>query len=500
MRSKKKQKAILKRAYTNLGHLRAEDDDSLGLYYVSSGGFLDRALDRTDPAIFFRGPKGIGKSAVLKMVELYHHADINRVVRINPDDLAFTALANISTQTPLVREAEKNQWLFKSLWNYVLAMRLLKSEYPARATILDKVLACFRSEQQNQARHLLSLSFTDAGQVEPSLTSTMIRLVNEIEIAIETSGVRGSALVKLDPSHSEVSHQLVVLNLVDQVARALPTLLHKEYFVLIDDLDLHWHNEPVQNALIAALFTSMAKLRAAKNIKFVVAIRSDIYRYLPIEDKDKSRDWICDIFWDRNALQALIEKRMLKLHNIGPRDLWGTMFPQGAFDLMIQHSLMRPRELIRQTELAFEFAFRAGHAEVQPEDLHQAFSRNAREKIEELEQEYGHTLPGIADVLLRFSGWDREFPLSRLQELSTDLTLEVICPGDKPPRYSWAGQYDGKPLELAKQLVAVGFLQVKVSQNAPPEDEIDPALIDKIAQPWFAIRPIYRPCLALREP
>jgi hypothetical protein len=125
-KQRKRTRSILRRAYSSLGHLRAEDDANLATYYVSNGGFLERALSYEDPAIFFRGPKGIGKSAILKMVELTYSAEPSRIIRISPDDLAFAALANIDADTPFIKKAVSTQWLFKSLWNYILSVRLLE--------------------------------------------------------------------------------------------------------------------------------------------------------------------------------------------------------------------------------------------------------------------------------------------------------------------------------------------------------------------------------------
>ena len=103
----------------HLGRLVAEEDPDLMRYYVNKERYVDRALSFPDPAVFFIGPKGVGKSAVLQMVRLLRAADASRVVSISPDDLAFSALANINADTPVLANAGQNKYLFKALWDYV---------------------------------------------------------------------------------------------------------------------------------------------------------------------------------------------------------------------------------------------------------------------------------------------------------------------------------------------------------------------------------------------
>src|SRR4051794_34081209 len=86
----------------NLGHIVAEHDGSLMLYYVARERFVDRALDFNDPVMFFVGPKGAGKSAVLQMVRLINAEDPSVIVNISPDDLAFSSLANVQATTPIM--------------------------------------------------------------------------------------------------------------------------------------------------------------------------------------------------------------------------------------------------------------------------------------------------------------------------------------------------------------------------------------------------------------
>jgi len=362
--------------------------------------------------------------------------------------------------------------------------------------VFDSVLGLFRTEDQKLARKLLALSFSDDGAVEPSLTGMLIKLVKEIEISIDSGPASGTAKVTLD--HTPVvggGQQLAVLSLVDQVAKALPRLLRKSYFVLIDDLDLHWTNDPVENALIAALFSSMARMRSTTTVKFVVALRDDIYKCLPIEDKDKSRDWLCDVFWDRESIRRIVEARMKTLHNVGPKELWEALLPDTAFDVMIEHARMKPREMIRQIQLLFDTALRHGHSSVTTSDLIEGLRRFSLERLEELEQEQAHRYPNLGLVVKQFVGRPCECSMEDLRDLAQTAALSVLDQVDHDGH--WAVQCADKPRDFAVKLVDAGFLLAKNGRTSPPDESIGPDLVAKLSDPYFAIRPVYCPGLGI---
>src|SRR5947209_9388579 len=106
----------------SLGKLVAEEDQYLREYYVDPERYVTRADNVDDPAVFFVGPKGSGKSAILQMVRLMHAAESAHLINLSPDDLAFSALTNVQATTPLVQDTDRYKWTFKSLWDYVLTL------------------------------------------------------------------------------------------------------------------------------------------------------------------------------------------------------------------------------------------------------------------------------------------------------------------------------------------------------------------------------------------
>ena len=327
----------------DLGRLVAENDDSLDEYYVGTERYVSRAMNVEDPAVFFIGPKGVGKSAILQMVQLLQTRNGSRVIEIRPDDLAFSSLALATPSSPVIGEAGKHQWLFKTLWDYALSLEVLKREYPDSSEMGDWLLSFFRGRYEKEARKLVSIS----QRHKVSLTDRILQLVDEIQFSGEQGGTTATGGVKLRPANTGSEDSTRLLSLVNSVARHLRENLKHRYYILIDDLDLYWDNSEVQNAFIAALFSSLSHISRPPFLKAAVALRENIYNCLPIVDRDKSPDSICKVSWTKNSVKEMVENRVSHKFNATQGEVWSEVFPAHAFDEIYQHSTGRPREVIR---------------------------------------------------------------------------------------------------------------------------------------------------------
>lgn len=484
------------RNLTSLGLLVAEDDTQLELYYVGKDRFLARALDFNDPAAVFIGPKGVGKSAILQMLRIERKADIGRVIDISPDDLAFSALANVTARTPLLIEAQRNQFLFKMLWDYILALEVLKREYGDRSRFGSIFTALLGDHDAKQAKRLMEISLSDDGQAE-TLSAKILALVNEIEVTGETEGASISGTVRLDPSSLLKDKQLQLLGLINNVSKRLPQRIDHQYYILIDDLDLHWTDSPVQNAFLGALFLSLRRLNHPPGLKFVVALRENIFKRIPFEEKDKYRDTVCRVEWDRKSVKQIVQKRVCFALNCQESEVWSHLFPANAFDLMWKCSSGMPRELIRLATLAIEDGQRNDHKQISDDDLTSAIRRYSDERLEDLGSIFRYRYPGFERVAKKFRGRQKEFPLGAINEIALQLAIDVE---DKTPsgrEYTWAGGFMDDPKGLARLLLECDFLLLKQNRTAHPRpyNQDEDTFIGDDA--WFAVHPMYAPGLEL---
>lgn len=486
---------------SNLGFSAAEFDQELATYYVDPERYVNRAMDFKDPAVFFVGPKGAGKSAVLQMVRLLRKADEGRIINISPDDLAFSALANVTASTPIMSEASKNQWLFKALWDYILALEILRREHKDldafRNALKTIIRFFFGSRHEKEANRLLSISLGDDGQ-QQTLSSRILQLVKEVELSGEVpEGGKVSGKVKIDESKGGAGSQLWLLNLIHSVAKRIGEDLHAPYYILIDDLDLHWQDRPVQNAFIAALFLSLRNFNKGENIKCAVAIRDQIYRRLPLADRDKYHDWVCQVEWEPPNLMKIIERRITSKLSILTRDIWGGLLPDDAFNKMYQHSYGRPREAIRIVSLCISEAQRQGHQRVTAADLTVSIRKFSDHRVAEIASEFSHLYPGLDPIIRKLAVLPKEFPLARIAEITGDIWLEIECKDDVAQEYTWAGGYLDDNKGFARILLECGILLYKVNRTAEPV----PYDLDKRPEitpdTWLAIHPVFWPALGL---
>lgn len=478
-----------------LGRLVAEHDQHLAQYYVNPERFVGRANDIQDPAVFFVGPKGAGKSAVLHMVRLLRGSDSQRVIDISPDDLAFSSLANVQASTPLMQDVGKYQWIFKSLWDYILTLELLRRELPNRKAFVDMLTNWLRGPYEREARRLLDISVSDEGNPH-SLSERILQLVKEVELGTELAGVKGTAKITLDQGVVNTD-QLKFLGLVNSVSKNITGLLRHPYFILIDDLDTHWTDSPVQNAFIAALFSSLRRLSRPPNLKCVVAIRDQIYRRLPIEDKDKFRDWVVTVTWDSDTLKKMIQKRVIFALTCNESEVWDGVFPQQGFQKMLAHTTHKPRELLRLSMISIEEAIRHGHPSVFMEDIDASTRRFSEEKIEELTSEWSYQYRSIDQLVRRLTGWPPEFPLDKFKDFAYEVAYDIEIGHKLAQNFAWAKGYGEDAIGLAEILLRCGVLLHKPSRTSLPRS-YDPYFPEEItANSWFAIHPMYGGSLGL---
>lgn len=486
---------------TNFGLSAAELDSELETYYVDPDRFVARALDFKDPAVFFVGPKGAGKSAILQMVRLKRQADAGRVINISPDDLAFSALANVTATTPIISEASKNQWLFKALWDYILALEVLRREHKDRSSFTNALHSIVRfffgNQHEKEANRLLAISLGDDGQ-QYTLSSRILQLVKEVELSAESKEVgKVTGKAKIDDSKGGQGAQLWLLNLIHSVAKRIGEHVSAPYHILIDDLDLHWQDTPVQNAFIAALFFSLRNFNKGQNLKCAVAIRDQIYRRLPLTDRDKYHDWVCPVEWEAPNLQKMIERRITSKIGVLTKDIWGGLLPDGAFTKMHRHSYGRPREAIRIVSLCIAEAVKQGHQRVELEDLNVGIRKFSDARITEIAAEFAHAYTGLEPIIRKLATLPKEFPLKVIESITGDIWLEIECKEDVAREYPWAGGYVEDPKGFAKILLECGILLFK------PDRQAEPVVYDLEKKPeinastWLATHAVFWPALGL---
>ena len=474
----------------------AEDDPNLSVYYVGKERYVDRATNREDSASVFVGPKGVRKSAILQMVRSYAQSTGNesRLIEIAPDDLAFNALINIESRTPLLTTPSQSQWLFTSLWDYVLCAEILHREHTTYNAVERLLGSIIRGRDQRQRDKLLKITLDDSGK-QLSMTDKMLSLVQAIEVEGSYAGGAGSAKVSLsDPSQRQDDLQL--LQLISSVAKQMPRSISHEYFVLIDDLDLHWQGTDLQNAFLAAMFLSIRKMSRERSIKFVVSLRKTIYRDITLEERDKFAPYVCDVEWGKSDIKKMTEKRINFALNVAEQSVWGRLFPVEAFDFLWGNTDGMPREVLRLAVKCVDEAMKRGKQAVTAADINEATRKFSEARRDEIASLHHFKYPGLHLVLRQFSGGRKEFDIETIQEVGLKVT-DLVDRNKDLPDLKWASCGFEDPVALARALLDCDFLMVKSGRSDIPRNALDEDIRLLDDQKWFAVHPMYHAGLGL---
>jgi hypothetical protein len=500
-RSRKRDRIALRHGRTSadLGRLTAEHDADLAKYYVERDRYVARALNIADQASFFVGLKGAGKSAILQMVRLERQGDHQRLISLSPTQLAFSAFANINIASPLLKDPNKKQWLYKSLWDYIIATEIGGREYIGDSNFFVGAFKnLLRGSDEKLVRKLLRLKYDDNGHPE-SLSTQFLKLIKEIELSgsFDIDGMKLEVKGKADPGilARGKQSQFKFLGMIHEVSSRLADTICNPYYLLIDDLDVDWHNEATQNDIIAAMFASLRKICRPPHLKCIVAIQDRIFRELPIEHKDKFRDALCMVEWDAEAVRLMIEKRIKYVVDVPAGKIWGGLFPSNGFDFIWSRIGGKPREAIRLASICIETARTNGHKSVEYGDMKTALIRFSTERLEDISSELEFVYPSFISFLRTFSGYHKEFPLSKVRDAVEACIIKSL---DEPKgNYKWIGGYEHNYHELARVLLENNILLFKQGRTDQPQP-FNHSAHDIYSQNAFvAFHPMYAPGLGL---
>lgn len=327
------------------------------------------------------------------------------------------------------------------------------------------------SRDERSIKKLLRLRFDEKGNLEP-ISARFLKLIKEIEVSAKNEAVGElSAKAKLDhgPSEPNPFGQYELLGLIHHVASRIADTIGNRYYLLIDDLDNDWHNEPLQNELIAAMFSSLQKMCRPPHLKCIVSIQDRIFAQLPIEHKDKFRDFICHVDWDVDSIREMVDRRIKYIIDIPPAKIWASdgLFPKDSFATILNYTSGKPREVIRLASMCLESAKRGGKKRVEQGDISFAVRAFSKERAEDIASELEYVYPSFQNLLRQFSGFQKEVKIAKIQDAVDKC---IIAELDKTSSaMTWIRGYEKDPMQVAKILLENGILLFKHNQKDAPQ-------------------------------
>ncbi|MFL5799605.1 MAG: P-loop ATPase, Sll1717 family [Actinomycetota bacterium] len=422
-----------------LGGEQAEADPLLRDAFFVSDDYLAVEV-ATDPRCFLVGRTGSGKSALLEQLEIEHPG---HVIRVNPEALSLTYITDLGVLRYLDSLDVNLDPLFIALWKHVFLVEVIRHHYKvdspaAKQNFLTSLGERIKRDPTKKAALDYLNQFESRFWCESDERIKEITQSFERDVEAEAQARFGFAHLGEATLHGAVHSKMTAEERIEQTERfqrvvnetQLPRL-HKmvdvldedildspQYFtyILVDDLDRDWVDERLVNSLIRCLFRTVLDLKRVRQLKVLVALRTNIFEELDFGKRsggqeEKFRALALRMRWRRIELTKMLDERtrvaaehadLTDVNSV--RDLLPpTTKSQGrALDYILDRTLMRPRDAIAFLNEALGVA--AGKPRIDWSDLREATLPYSRGRLLALRDEWKLTYPDIHKLVLLFKG------------------------------------------------------------------------------------------------
>ena len=446
----------------SIGAADAESDEKFLLQCFVDNGDLASLRDCEDGKRIIVGRTGAGKSALLRMLKEYE----KNVVELQPENLALRYLAT-SEVLRFFEDAGSNlDAFYQLLWKHVIVVELIRHRYKitneqSQKSFFERLTSVFtRNKSKEQAMRYLQ----DWGNAFWNETETRVREVTtKIEGALKAS-LEGSVLgTKIDAGASKnlsteekadvtrrgnkaVSElQLAALShVLKLLEEEIFTDAQESHYIVIDDLDTQWVQDPLKYKLIRALIECVRSFRQVKRVKIIVAIRLDLLKRVIRATKDagfqseKYESLYLRLRWDSSQLHELLNKRIARLlseayttKSIPLENLFPKTILQSKFiDYIAERTFLRPRDAILFVNECLVRA--AGKQIVNQQIIFDAEAAFSQKRSDSLQEEWSGVYDHIDDYLKLLARKSSTFPVSEFSQGALEDWMMSNLLGDQP--------------------------------------------------------------------
>jgi hypothetical protein len=507
----------LKSAF-NLGGEAAEADRLLEDAFYETSDYLV-IESKTDPRCFIVGRTGAGKSAALKRLE---EVNPEHVIRINPINLSLPYITNLQAIRYLDSLEVNLDNFWNVLWRHVLLVEIIRHRYKVdSADAKNNVLSVLRGKLQNDKTKQAALAYLDefegrfwceADERVRDITDTLTERINaEGGLSAGGPGVKVTAAAGVSRETTSESRaqqvdrfqriinesQLARLNkMIDVLDDHVLDSPHDYRYVIIDDLDLEWVDERIANDLIRCLFSTVYSLQHVKNLKILVALRTNIFQELDFGRKgggqeEKLRSLVLNMRWTRMDLEQLLDERVrvaaaeagLAVSTIAGLLPHANSTMGKPLEYLLDRTLLRPRDALAFANECLRVG--VGKSKLPWADIKTAENAYSVGRLQALRDEWKGTYPGIDRVIEMFRSRNARLGKDEFSKLLDDIMTLPADPGfagvrwvsdvslgllTSGPDSTWADQYR----DLVSILFRLGVVGVSKG-SGPPVFQTDDA-------------------------
>lgn len=496
----------------NFGNLAAENDHLLSSAYYDNGDYA--AIEsRADRRSIIVGRTGSGKSAALRRLQ---ERNSERVVVVTPENLSLPYITNLTVVRYLEELGVQLELFFVALWKHVLIVEVIRHRYNVTTPEIKKnFLQNMHATLGRDPGKKKALEYLDEfGErfwcpVDERVKEIADRFEQQVAqsagVGINAKGTGfGAAIRDAHSTTQEVTReqrqrfqqivndtQLARLNemigvLDDHILRTD----HNFTYIVIDDLDKNWVDDRLANLLVKCLFQAVADMLRVRNLKVLVALRTNIFRQIDYGAKswggqeEKYRALVIELTWSRNDLIELMEQRVdsaVHFYDLDKSMTLATFLPQnrsGRRDpirYILDRTLLRPRDVISFMNRCLRLC---GKRQVSWDEIAAAEAEYSDDRLAALRDEWKNPYGGIEELLYCFAGEPRVMTAQRFREIVDKRIVESLESTSRLPDPWWkeiirpftesasnSSDWDEMYASIATLLFSIGFLGVSNSPN-----------------------------------
>ena len=530
----------------SLGGAAAESDTLLLEAFHETGQYR-RLVSRDDRSCFLVGRTGSGKSAAFQRIEEQYRG---HVIRINPENLSLGYINDLGVVRYLTELDVRLDPFFNALWKHVLMIEIIKSRYKvyspaAKANFFENLKNSLMRDKSKQAalqylNDFESKFWNETDERVREITHTLERQIEAeatgklglrpAEISLGGKGSRtwtSSERAEIGTRFQRIINETQVPRLNQMIDIMDQNILNdplNRMFILIDDLDRDWADEKIVNMLIRNLFQVVVNLQQVRNLKVLVALRTNIFESLDFGkaggQEEKFRSLTQLMTWDRTTLTELLDQRVsvaARHHRVSGVTGLDDLLPRAnktrgsALDFILERTLLRPRDAI--TFINECLRLNIGKDRLTWDQIHAAEISYSNSRLLALRDEWKPTYPGIDEVLRKFMGAPAQMSRDELTSCLDECILLIADGGFVgvtwmtdlgAPVWEGAGDWAESYQPIFRLLYNVGFLGcIKKSGQPAIYSHIQPDFSDRLNNlrevELFAVHPAFRPALDIAD-
>jgi hypothetical protein len=238
--------------------------------------------------------------------------------------------------------------------------------------------------------------------------------------------------------------QLIYKHDIPKLRTALLEYLQqkKQVWILFDNIDKGWPTRGItvtDITILKALLEATRKLErffSRQDFEFhpVVFVRNDVFELLVEESSDRGKESKVSLDWtDRDLLKEFLRRRIVNSvfsEDILFQDAWNRICithinGEDTADLLIERSLMRPRNLLSIISYAKSYAVNLRKTKIEEEDLAKALNTYSADISSEIGFEIRDVFPEAEDIIYHFIDAKKVFSVGELKSFIDSSSINV---------------------------------------------------------------------------